>query len=148
MGLTRAQNELYLTSCTMRRLYGRTDFMDPSPFLSEIKSDQIEITGKIPYSFKKGTLSSSYSSASNKKFGKSLDSFYTKKISSIENDISEIAQVWQKGKKIYHDDYGYGMIIRTTSDDAEYVITVQFENGAVKRFMPKYNANRLMIVKD
>ena len=148
VGLTRAQNELYLTSCTMRRLYGRTDFMDPSPFLSEIKSEQIEITGKIPYSFKKGTLSSSYSSASNKKFGKSLDSFYTKKISSIENDISEIAQVWQKGKKIYHDDYGYGMIIRTTSDDAEYVITVQFENGAVKRFMPKYNANRLMIVKD
>jgi DNA helicase-2/ATP-dependent DNA helicase PcrA len=142
VGLTRAQNELYLTSCTMRRLYGRTDFMEPSPFLSEIKPEQIEITGKIPYSFRK----SSYNSQNS--FGKSIDSFYSKKISSIENDISEIAEIWQKGKKIYHDDYGYGMIIRTTADDAEYVITVQFENGAVKRFMPKYNANRLMIVKD
>ncbi len=148
VGLTRAQNELYLTSCTMRRLYGRTDFMDPSPFLSEIQPEQIDISGKVPYAFKKGLAYFQNQTGLKTRFGKSLDDLYSKKNTAIENDIAEIAEKWQKGKKVYHDDYGYGMIIRANSDDAEYVITVQFENGAVRRFMPKYNANRLMIVKE
>lgn len=35
VGITRAQNELYVTSCRTRRMYGRFNFMRPSVFLDE-----------------------------------------------------------------------------------------------------------------
>lgn len=35
VGITRAQNELYATSCRTRRMYGRIGFMRPSVFLEE-----------------------------------------------------------------------------------------------------------------
>ncbi len=36
VGITRARDELYLTCCQQRRVYGRTERLPPSPFLSEI----------------------------------------------------------------------------------------------------------------
>ncbi|MGP1594293.1 MAG: ATP-dependent helicase [Treponema sp.] len=43
---TRAQNNLYITSCTTRRMYGRTSYMQPSRFLSEIDPALITVIGK------------------------------------------------------------------------------------------------------
>jgi hypothetical protein len=36
------------------------------------------------------------------------------------------------------------------TDDSgdEYLISVQFESGTVKRFMPRYQSNRLTIIND
>jgi DNA helicase-2/ATP-dependent DNA helicase PcrA len=51
---TRAMDELYLTSCAARRLYGRTAFMEPSPFLHEIDLARIEVLGRAPGRFSRG----------------------------------------------------------------------------------------------
>lgn len=139
VAITRAKDELYLTSCGMRRIYGKTDFMEVSPFLLEINSDDIDIVGKIPPSYrrvKKQSLN----------FGKQIDGITSK--SSYGEEVDEVAQRWCKGTRIYHDEQGYGMIVRTNTSETEHVITVQFENGAIRRYMPKYHANRLMIAKD
>jgi DNA helicase-2/ATP-dependent DNA helicase PcrA len=48
VGITRARDELYLTSCAQRRLYGRTDRMLPSPFLSEIDESLLVTLGEKP----------------------------------------------------------------------------------------------------
>lgn len=40
---TRAQNELYMTSCASRRLFGRTQAMTPAPFLYEIDPSLLTI---------------------------------------------------------------------------------------------------------
>lgn len=45
VGITRAQDELYLTSCSLRRLYGSTRYMQPSPFLAEL-GDGVRVLGK------------------------------------------------------------------------------------------------------
>jgi DNA helicase-2/ATP-dependent DNA helicase PcrA len=55
---------------------------------------------------------------------------------------------WKRGVKIYHDDYGYGYIMATDDSGDEYLISVQFESGMVKRFMPRYQSNRLTIIND
>lgn len=125
VGITRAKDILFLTSCSQRRLYGKTDFMDVSPFLLEFDSNDVEIIGKIPPSFKRG----------------SNNSFNT-------NDYyDEISQRWKVGTKIFHDEEGYGVIIKTKNDD-EFVISVQYETGAIRRYMPKYQPNKLMIIKE
>ena len=55
VGITRAKDELYMTSCSMRRMYGRTEYMMPSPFLGEIVPERLKIIGHVPFGFKKSS---------------------------------------------------------------------------------------------
>ena len=118
VGITRAKNELYLTSCGLRRLYGRTNFMQPSPFLAEIGAGRLRVLGQKPSSFG----------------------------SERAGDEDPLARRYRKGTGIYHDDYGHGQVIGTeTSPDGELVIRVSFESGGIKKFLPKYQEKSLMI---
>ena len=118
VGITRARDELYLTSCAMRRMYGQTKFMAPSPFLNEIEKGLLKVLGDRPDLFSPGS-------------------------SSGESD--PIAQKWHKGAFVYHDDWGHGQIISGKfSDEGEYVVTVQFENGGTKKFLPKYQKSLML----
>lgn len=53
VGITRAQDELYITSCAARRMYGRTEFMQPSVFLQEAGADTFRVLGNVPPSFER-----------------------------------------------------------------------------------------------
>lgn len=123
VGITRAKDELYLTSCAMRRIYGSSNYMEISPFLLEAKGASVDVIGTQPAAFKK-------SSAPTVSSGNPLH------------------DRWHKGVRLFHDDCGYGCIIDTDDSDDDYVISVQFETGEVKRFLPKYQASKLLIVND
>ncbi len=128
VGATRAKDELYITSCAMRRMYGKTDRMSPSPFLLEIEKDSVDVMGEVPPEF--GFNGEGGATASQK---------------------SELAKRWSKGTRVYHDDWGYGYISSTkgdTGDEDDFVITVQFETGSFKQFMPKFQAHSLMVVRE
>ena len=123
VGITRAKDELYLTSCAMRRIYGSSNYMEISPFLLEAKGASVDVIGTQPAAFKK-------SSALTVSSGNPLH------------------DRWHKGVRLFHDDCGYGCIIDTDDSDDDYIISVQFETGEVKRFLPKYQASKLLIVND
>ena len=53
-----------------------------------------------------------------------------------------------KGTRLYHDDYGYGQIVYSSAENGEVVITVQFETGEKKKFMPEYQGRKLDIIRD
>lgn len=118
VGITRARDELYLTSCSMRRMYGQTKFMSPSPFLNEIDKGLLKVLGDRPDSFSPGSAS---------------------------GDSDPIAQKWHKGALVYHDDWGHGQIISGKfSEDGDYVVSVRFENGGTKKFLPKYQKSLML----
>lgn len=120
VGITRAKDELYFTNCGIRRLYGRTNSMMPSPFLGELGENNVRVLGQKPASFSTGNAGAR----------------------------DPIAEKYCRGASVYHDDWGYGVIIRTAqSDDGEYVVTVSFENGGIKKFLPKYQQKSLLIVQ-
>lgn len=119
VGITRAKDELYFTSCGVRRLFGRTNFMIPSPFLAEL-GNEIRILGQKPESF-----------------------------SASRTEKSPLEKKYCTGACVFHDDYGHGQIIRTSySDEGEYVVTVSFETGGIKKFLPKYQKNSLLVEDD
>ncbi len=127
VGITRARDELYITSCALRRLYGHTQPMMPSRFLVEA-GDTLKAIGAIPRSFKRAV-------------GETFEQ---------EEELSpkaELLKKWSKGVTVYHDDYGYGQIYTSNLDGGEVVIEVQFENGGKKKFLPEYQGNRLDIIK-
>ncbi len=139
VGITRAKDELYMTACSMRRMYGRTEYMAPSPFLTEIVPERLKIIGHVPYGFKK---SSRAGNSHNGDFG-------NLGLSHPDTETDPVKRKYCKGAKVYHDDYGYGVITSAlTTEDNEYSVTVQFENGGIKKFLPVYQQKSLLVVKD
>ncbi len=121
VGITRAKDELYFTSCQMRRLYGSTRYTGPSLFLSELGEENIRVLGESPTSF-------------------SFDA---------QGRDDSLAQKYPVGAAVYHDDWGHGYIRSGGySAEGEYVVSVQFETGAVKKFLPKYQGSSLIVSGD
>lgn len=140
VGITRAKDELYMTSCGVRRMYGRTEYMAISPFLKELDTQQIEVLGTVPSSFKR--VMQAQKPASEKPEDNPDEYGYA-----TEEDM-ELLERWRKGRTVFHDDYGYGQIISAkVNEDGEFIIEVQFQTGEKKKFLPKYQANRLMIAE-
>ena len=131
VGITRARNYLFFTSCRERRMYGRRNFMSPSPFLKELGTkDNIRVLGETPLGFSRS--------------GESDSSTQGTGSSNIYED--PIAGKYKKGRALYNDDWGHGVIIKGEySDQGEYVITVKFETGGIKKFIPKYQSKSLII---
>lgn len=136
VGITRAKDELFVTSVAKRNLYGRYEYMRPSPFLYESKA-AFSIIGEVPVEFRKPKEKQNWAkSLDQKSFSQNFDT-----------KTALLMDKWKKGIKIYHDDYGYGVIINTKYENSEFLIEVQFENTSKKVFFPKYQGNSLMIVK-
>ena len=178
VGITRAQDELYITSCAARRMYGRTEFMQPSVFLQEAGADTFRLLGNVPSSFERA-INGGFSGGAG--FGDEGDSgcggdyddgdFYddTPQFDGQEGRRSNaygagnfgassaygapkinhpLAKKYGLGQAVYHDDYGYGQIVKAEVRDGEYVIHVQFQNGGTKKFLPAYQAAQLMVIKE
>ena len=45
---------------------------------------------------------------------------------------------WTLGQKVYHDDYGTGIVVKKWYNGAELVLDVRFESGRMGRFLPQY----------
>ena len=135
VGITRARNELYMTCCQSRRMYGRLEYMSPSPFLKEIDRDHIKILGHEPSSFS----SSAFHGGDYGSLG----------LSHPDMESDPIRKKYCKGTRVYHDDWGYGVInYSTLTEEGEYIVSVGFESGVTKKFLPKYQQNQLMVVKE
>lgn len=137
VGITRAKDDLYLTTCASRRLYGQYMYNGPSPFLREIQSESIDILGKPPAGFLNRMGKKNVSPDEN-----------ADAVSSEKQKHIVCEEQWSKGQKLYHDEYGYGIIIKTGYSEDEYVITVQFETGETQRFMPSYQAKALLRIDE
>jgi DNA helicase-2/ATP-dependent DNA helicase PcrA len=92
VGATRAMDELYLSSCAMRRLFGRTLPVDPSLFLREIDKSCLRVLGTVPYSFR---------SVLNSRTTRRSQTGGTSRVSEAE-EVSG----WRRGQRLYHDVYG------------------------------------------
>lgn len=142
VGITRAMNELYVTSCGMRNLFGRTEIMEPSIFLKE-SQEGFKIIGQKPYSFSHNTAAIGYGED-----GRGIFSNSTAAPKDSFGDKQEYANKWKKGTKVYSDDFGYGCVMDRYLNEGEFVIKVQFETGQKKTYLPEYQINALMVVKD
>ena len=112
----------------------------------------IEVLGKTPYGFflhNAGANGTGRRTAAEKNGAHGKDG--AKGNTSAQ---SPLERRWAKGVRLFHDEWGYGSITSVAGGaseggtDDEYVITVRFETGAEKRFMPKFQAHSLLIVKD
>ena len=114
VGITRAEDILYLTNAKMRRRYGRSEYNSPSQFLNEIPFNLID----------------------NKESEKSLEKEIEESID-INRDFQKKGHKYKVGQEVVHSRWGRGKIVEI--DDAkELELTIDFGKGSPKKLLEKY----------
>jgi DNA helicase-2/ATP-dependent DNA helicase PcrA len=135
VGATRAMDELYLTSCAYRRMYGRTESMEPSLFLREIDRKGLRIIGSVPSGFTAYQRGMAGIQGGKPGFpgGKPM----------VTSDGR-----WALGDRVFHDDHGYGQVTQIREGDDGPVVKVVFETGNELRFLSLHQSSRFTKIKD
>lgn len=128
VGVTRARDTLCITNCSVRYLYGHETRVTPSRFIYEAAKAEEDVFDVID---RRPPLMSDISRTMGKQNAEGMG----------------IAPAMVRGVRVYNDDYGYGHVVKREEKNGEVVVTVQFENGGAKRFMPQYQMSILSIVE-
>ena len=115
VGITRAQKRVWILHANSRIIHGQWFYSIPSRFLSELPSDNI--------------ISNSDTNANY--FG-NLD--YQNNILENNNTYIENKNTILKGDRVFHQKFGYGLIINIENDNAE----VKFEKTSIKKVKIDY----------
>lgn len=133
VGATRAMDELYITSCGQRRLFGRTQPMEPSLFLREMDKDCIRVVGDVPYGF---TSSVSRGSPHKRNTFSAENNQAKPKVSSDGR--------WKVGDTLFHDDYGYGGVTDIRESEDGSIVYVRFNSGFERKFLSEFQSSNFM----
>lgn len=129
VGITRAEEVLYLTNAQARTLYGRTQYNRPSRFLGEIDQDLLEEAGeKRPPVFR-----------AQKKFTQTKEVYHQPKVTRVNSrQENEQKATYAIGDKIQHKKWGIGTVVRVsgTKEDAE--LDVAFKEQGIKRLLAAF----------
>ncbi|MGD2058111.1 MAG: UvrD-helicase domain-containing protein [Anaerolineales bacterium] len=115
VGVTRAEDRLFLVRAFRRRFAGSSDLTEPSRFLEDIPFELLE--GDTPSS-------------------------YNQDRSSYENDTTWEAQVeaplqpsYQAGMRVRHETFGEGVVVAAEINFDDEEVTVEFEEHGVKHLV-------------
>lgn len=114
VGITRAQEELYLTRAWQRTLYGNTVYNPPSRFLAEIPDDLIveaEKSGHKPQA---------------------------KSPPAAKMKSTAPAAGFQLGDKVNHPKWGVGVVVKVEGQGEDQQLTVAFPDQGLKVLLAKY----------
>ncbi|KOA77276.1 ATP-dependent DNA helicase PcrA [Clostridium botulinum] len=155
VGITRAKEQLYMTSASTRKVFGRTVAYSESDFINEISPSLKELVkeeriskGSVNSSnrrFNDSFNSSNLSSHAISSFGVKkaertintiLSSSYSSSTSDTEsakNDVNldEITM----GRKVKHEKFGIGTIVSANKTNNDVKVTIAFDNMGVKQLM-------------
>lgn len=128
VGITRAEQKLYLTSASYRTLYGRASYNSPSRFIAEISDDITEIVSRNA-----GFSIGGGSKARNEVPVRSA----VKK--PVYNTSGGDKMGWSPGDKAVHKKWGTGMVVSVKGTGEEVELDIAFPNPiGVKRLLAKF----------
>lgn len=131
VGITRAEEELFLTNAFSRTLYGRTQYNRPSRFVEEIEQDLLQSLGERTQP--KGAAASFQP----KVFKPTYTQPRQSNVSSRQTTTAAGNQ-WQVGEKVNHKKWGVGTIVRTTGAAQDLELDVAFPQQGVKRLLAAF----------
>ena len=152
VGITRAEQKLYLTNAYSRLLYGRTQSNRPSRFVLEIGEELFDSKQQQSYSYTSRESSSfaSKTSSSGSLFdkyrAKSQATAYQPKAvqpSSIQpvrkqTVAANDGAVWKVGDKVMHKKWNVGTVVKVTGEGTNQEIDVAFAGMGIKRLLASF----------
>lgn len=149
VGITRAEEKLYMTSAESRMVFGKTQAYPQSDFIKEIPMDLKEYKKKQTVTKPASTIAANRNSYTNNPHGLRNSFSYAPKISreSAENQLNSILSGGSSdtkmltsvnakiGQKVKHSKFGVGTIVTVTNVSGDLKLTIAFDKQGVKNLM-------------
>jgi DNA helicase-2/ATP-dependent DNA helicase PcrA len=144
VGATRAMDELYLTCCQRRRVFGETKSMKPSLFLQEADKSLLHIVGTPPYGFQAGAGGAALGGVAGGGVAGGGGGMGAGAAARTESSDGR----WRLGDRVFNEDKGHGEVAAIEETDDGPVVTVRYEHGNTQRFLSLVQSSRFMKIKD
>jgi DNA helicase-2/ATP-dependent DNA helicase PcrA len=118
VGITRAQELLYLTHAWSRSLWGGTNYNPASRFLTEIPDELVDVLREAARPRDRGW---SWESPSSRR-------------AEPDRTVVRVAP----GDRVFHEAFGAGRVVEVSGSGVDTEITVDFEDDGTKRLMAAY----------
>jgi DNA helicase-2/ATP-dependent DNA helicase PcrA len=151
VGATRAMDELYLTTCAERRMYGKSEQAKPSLFLNEIDKSclqideltiaqnmsplQSNIKAQGQYANRRTFIRKTFNPLNPRNLHASSAATQGAAQGTAANIELEERAGWRRGQRLFHDDHGYGAVIDVKDTEDGPVVHVRFDSGKENRFL-------------
>lgn len=112
VGLTRAEDRVFLVRAFRRRLFGVSSLTDPSRFLDDLPADVLE-----------GDLLGLHNPQ---------QASYARQTRWEDRSLREPEQRYQVGMRVLHPQFGEGIVLDTQVDRDDEEVTVNFEAAGIK----------------
>lgn len=140
VGITRAEEELYVTNANSRLLFGRTNYNRPSRFLNEISSDLLDYQGLARPA--NTAFKATYSSGKSIQFGKGMslqEALQSRKvgvqIAGMNQASTQKAENWQVGDIALHKKWGEGVVLEVSGTGATQELKINFPDIGLKKLL-------------
>ena len=146
VGITRAQEELYLTNASSRMLYGRFQSNPVSRFIEEIDGDLINYVGLATKQGSPKPLSFAERMNQQSRGGlqtvKNTNPFRQARPASPQFSQTKreanVATGWKVGAKVNHKKWGLGTIVKVSGSGDETELDIAFKEQGIKRLLAAY----------
>ncbi|MCB5952305.1 DNA helicase PcrA [Enterococcus sp. BWT-B8] len=132
VGITRAEEVLYMTNAFSRTLYGKTQYNRPSRFLEEIEEELFNRQG-VDFSSQQRTVQQREPRIFKPAYSQPTQKSVTDKIASGGE-----AMDWKAGDKVKHKAWGTGTIVKTGGNGKDLELDIAFPEKGIKRLLAAF----------
>jgi DNA helicase II / ATP-dependent DNA helicase PcrA len=140
VGITRAQQELYLTFATRRTIFGNVQFNPPSRFLRDIAIERLAIPqgARLPTFLKSkqrdmASVPTPTPTPTTSALAQPAPSASVQRASQ-----AAVAAPFRPGEKVRHAVFGQGVVVSCTGSGDEAQVSVAFPNVGIKKLVAGY----------
>ncbi|MBO1305476.1 DNA helicase PcrA [Enterococcus sp. 669A] len=133
VGITRAEETLYLTNAFSRTLYGKTQYNQPSRFVAEIDDALVNPEGMQP---QKAAASNPFSKA--RPLTEAKYQHATREPVSSKTASGGEKESWNPGDKVKHKKWGTGTVVKVSGNANDVELDIAFPQQGVKRLLAAF----------
>lgn len=133
VGITRAEEALYLTNALSRTLYGKTQYNRPSRFVSEIESELLQGKGNGAPGEKKAPVATFAPKVFKPQYKQPVTTGVPGK-----KETSAAGVTWKVGDKVEHKKWGQGTVVRVGGSQKDLELDVAFPSQGIKRLLASF----------
>lgn len=134
VGITRAEQALYLTHAMMRQLYGRTQANPKSRFLSEISSDLVQDLAGRADSLNQVGGKVSPRPSDRKGRGHKASAWSQPSVGGTGAEKED----WEVGDKVHHKKWGQGTVIEIKGSGQDLQLNIAFPGEGIKPLLASF----------
>ncbi len=142
VGITRAEQRLYLSCASTRTIFGRSSYNAPSRFLKEISDDILQQVSR-------GGGSSSFEDRQSLPFGAARNDRAprSRTFGEVQKPASQTSRLqatggnelgWKVGDKASHKKWGLGVVVSVRGEEDGLELDIAFPNEGIKRLLAKF----------